>query len=602
MWKKIIRELKMHGNKAFMDFLRKILQDETDERKVEEQARKMALKKPEKTKEGYLLVDFVEEKTDGRYSSEKISGTTSGRKEREEPYRTFDKMRQIGKKPGKYADWYVSDTTSFIKQAEFMRDFTDNSEHFVPLEVYYPAYDKMDDSQLRTYFTWRTEARNGNIKDVSVAYVYCYIYELLNGIGVDTPENGIEKLISLWTEFRKFNNSLDINMRNWIRDYYIVHNKEISNSFTVYRDKIPINYHEFDINLYSFALTFKWENLRAVELFSSFNITDGQFYKSGDKEIVEKCACFVLKEISKYFKESGTDFKKLFLAKKRDEIYSFFRGAIHSPVYFYDTVVELDEIETYKFNGRKYRIESPDISKYRVVVGYILKLMEVNLRKLFGSKKSLQPPAIKAVEKCFFENARNYRWYSLSGDFSDLSVWKRKMLETLYDDSFEDVIIRSISKYFKQSNIVIKNGKIEIIKPVEIDMSKLKAIEKAHIETAKKLILEEEPVEAESFNEIISNNTAKTIDEKVEEEKTDVTDTEPSGFAKVFSLLSDEGQALLLNLVKEEAFGSNFELLVEEINEKSLEVTGDNLIEYISGEPRIYEEYFDEVKEELGGR
>ena len=548
------------------------------------------------------MVDLAEEKSDGRYSTEKISRTVSDRKEREEPYRTFDKMRQIGKKPDKYGSWYVSDTESFIEQAEFMKNFTDNYSTVVPLEAYYPAYDIMNDNQLRTYFTWRTETRNGNIKDVSVAYFYCYIYELLNGIGVDNPENGIDKLITLWTDFREFNKSPDTHMRNWIRDYYIVHNKEISNSFSVYRDKMPVYYHEFDIGLFSSALTFKWENLRAVELFSSFKITEGQFYKSGNKEIIEKCACFVLNEISKYFKESGTDFRKLFLAKKRDEIHSFFRGAIHSPVYCYDTVVELDEIETFKYNGRKYRIESPDISKYRVVVGYILKLMEVNLRKLFGSKKSLQPPAIKAVEKCFFENTRNYRWYSVSGDFSDLSIWKRKMLETLYEDNFEDIIIQSISKYLKQSNIVIKNGKIEIIKPVEIDMSKLKEIEIAHIETAKKLILEEEPVEAESFNEIISNNTAKTIDEKVEEEKTDVTDAEPSGFAKVFSLLSDEGQALLLNLIKEEAFGSNYELLVEEINEKSLEVTGDNLIEYISGEPHIYEEYFDEVKEVLGGR
>ena len=176
------------------------------------------------------------------------------------------------------------------------------------------------------------------------------------------------------------------------------------------------------------------------------------------------------------------------------------------------------------------------------------------------------------------------------------------MLETLYDDSFEDVIIQSISKYFKQSNIVIKNGKVEIIKPVEIDMSKMKDIEKAHIETAKKLILEEELVEAESFNQNISNDMAESVVENVAEEKTDEVGTELSGFAKVFSILSNEGQALLLNLVKEEALGSNFELLVEEINEKSLEVTGDNLIEYISGEPRIYEEYFDEVKEVLGGR
>ena len=592
----------MLKNEGFMEFIKKILPNETDEAKIEEQARKMALRKPEKTKDGYLLVDLAEEKSDGRYSTEKISRTVSDRKEREEPYRTFDKMRQIGKKPDKYGSWYVSDTESFIKQAEFMKNFTDNYSTVVPLEAYYPAYDIMNDNQLRTYFTWRTETRNGNIKDVSVAYFYCYIYELLNGIGVDNPENGIEKLITLWTDFREFNKSPDTHMRNWIRDYYIVHNKEISNSFSVYRDKMPVCYHEFDIGLFSSALTFKWENLRAVELFSSFKITDGQFYKSGDKEIIEKCACFVLKEISKYFKESGTDFKKLFLAKKRDEIYSFFRGAIHSQVYFYDTVVELDEIETYKFNGRKYRIESPDISKYRVVIGYILKLMEVNLRKLFGSKKSLQPPAIKAVEKCFFENTRNYRWYSVSRDFSDLSIWKRKMLETLYEDSFEDIIIQSISKYLKQSNIVIKNGKIEIIKPVEIDMSKLKEIEKAHIETAKKLILEEEPAEAESFNENISKDTAESVDKNVAEGKTDEVGTELSGFATVFGLLSNEGQALLLNLVKEEGLGSNYELLVEEINEKSLEITGDNLIEYISGEPHIYEEYFDEVKEVLGGR
>ena len=109
-------------------------------------------------------------------------------------------------------------------------------------------------------------------------------------------------------------------------------------------------------------------------------------------------------------------------------------------------------------------------------------------------------------------------------------------------------------------------------------------------------------VEAESFNQNISNDMAESVVENVAEEKTDEVGTELSGFAKVFSILSNEGQALLLNLVKEEGLGSNYELLVEEINEKSLEITGDNLIEYISGEPHIYEEYFDEVKEVLGGR
>lgn len=51
-----------------------------------------------------------------------------------------------------------------------------------------------------------------------------------------------------------------------------------------------------------------------------------------------------------------------------------------------------------------------------------------------------------------------------------------------------------------------------------------------------------------------------------------------------------------------ETTGFNTELSVEEINEKAFDIIGDNLIEYVSGEPCIYEEYIDEVKEALGGR
>ena len=44
----------MLKNDKFFEFIKKILSDDTNEDKLEEQARKMALKKPEKTKEGYL--------------------------------------------------------------------------------------------------------------------------------------------------------------------------------------------------------------------------------------------------------------------------------------------------------------------------------------------------------------------------------------------------------------------------------------------------------------------------------------------------------------------------------------------------------------------
>ena len=77
---------------------------------------------------------------------------------------------------------------------------------------------------------------------------------------------------------------------------------------------------------------------------------------------------------------------------------------------------------------------------------------------------------------------------------------------------------------------------------------------------------------------------------------------ETSGCQAVINVLSNEAKDLILHLVNGGKTGSNYELLVEEINEKALEITGDNLIEYVSGEPQIYEDYLNEVKEAVGGR
>ena len=309
-------------------------------------------------------------------------------------------------------------------------------------------------------------------------------------------------------------------------------------------------------------------------------------------------------------------------------------------------------------------------------MGYILKLTEVNMRKMFGSKRSLQPPAIKQVEKCFFNDKSDYGYYAGS-HISKLSSWKRKMLEALYEDSFEETIIQAISDFIKEENIVIKNGKLEIIKPIEIDLSKIKDIERDHIETAKRLILEEDierderqlseiynckknyrqqeinlinKAEVQSNNEsdIKSKNDANTakiplssisqiskidavhiVDGSYENEsqsigqlnifdfaKATITDegnkpeietkhydnAELSGCQAVINVLSNEAKDLISHLANGEKTGLNYELLVEEINEKALEITGDNLIEYVSGEPQIYEDYLNEVKEAVGGR
>lgn len=76
--------------------LLKFCLDDTNEDKLEEQARKW-LSSLKKTKEGYLLVDLAEERLMAGILRRKSQELLSDRKERERPYRTFDKMRQIGK-------------------------------------------------------------------------------------------------------------------------------------------------------------------------------------------------------------------------------------------------------------------------------------------------------------------------------------------------------------------------------------------------------------------------------------------------------------------------------------------------------------------------
>ena len=97
----------------------------------------------------------------------------------------------------------------FYKQGMFMKDFEDTYENTAPFSSYFPDYQMMGYDQLRTYFTWRTKVRKGEITFISPSYLFLYLYELLNNIGVDNPEDGLHKIMSAWNDFRVYYESMD---------------------------------------------------------------------------------------------------------------------------------------------------------------------------------------------------------------------------------------------------------------------------------------------------------------------------------------------------------------------------------------------------------
>jgi len=83
---------------------------------------------------------------------------------------------------------------NFCVQARFMEDYTDDLPWRGSFLQYFPTYRDLNTEQLRGYFTWRSAARRGEYTAVPTSLAYLYIYELLNGIGAESPEDSLRKL------------------------------------------------------------------------------------------------------------------------------------------------------------------------------------------------------------------------------------------------------------------------------------------------------------------------------------------------------------------------------------------------------------------------
>ena len=83
---------------------------------------------------------------------------------------------------------------NFYRQGKFMETYEDDAPWEGMITRYYPTYHDFNIRQLRGYFSWRTRVRKGAFFEASPTFVYLYLYELLNGIGTRSPEDGFEKM------------------------------------------------------------------------------------------------------------------------------------------------------------------------------------------------------------------------------------------------------------------------------------------------------------------------------------------------------------------------------------------------------------------------
>ena len=80
---------------------------------------------------------------------------------------------------------------NFFRQGKFMEDYEDNAPWTGEYRRYFTVYHDLYTRQLRGYFTWRAGVRKGKFSPIAASLAYMYLYELLNGIGTDSPEDGL---------------------------------------------------------------------------------------------------------------------------------------------------------------------------------------------------------------------------------------------------------------------------------------------------------------------------------------------------------------------------------------------------------------------------
>lgn len=109
----------------------------------------------------------------------------------------------------------------FIKQAKVLVNYEDDFPYDQPVQHYFPTYQSLTDPELRGYFSWRTKLRRGEVQKTSLTFVFLYLYELINQIGVADPMDGYRKMAALEAVYGPIDSRVLPYLKKWRADYVI---------------------------------------------------------------------------------------------------------------------------------------------------------------------------------------------------------------------------------------------------------------------------------------------------------------------------------------------------------------------------------------------
>ena len=333
----------------------------------------------------------------------------------------------------------------FYQQGIMMADYEDDFEYYGEYVRYFPTYHQMNIQQLRGYFSWRTKIRNGEIIKTSTSFAYVYIYELLNQIGVKSPEDSFFKLKTFWEAYRELDPQINSNVKHWLWDYVIYYNLDRS----LLDGLDDTSFDESLVVLLNYSSKNTDELFAAICALSSYRIENSKFYHDYAED-VKKVVCNVFVSLSEFYKKHRkTDLCGKLFGTKAHYSYEIF----HSAVFFdrmkyshYNYIV--NDIHCYRCRNGKWSCEKYFGSRCKSKeLGMILRTLDSRMREKYKYKSPLKPEPLA------------------------------KQILSIID---------------KEIDCLLAEQKKNTVPSIELDLSKLAGIRKAADITRDKLIVEEE--------------------------------------------------------------------------------------------------------------
>ena len=201
-------------------------------------------------------------------------------------------MRALAEGQSSY-NW--SSPRLFVRQGRLMADYEDDFAYSGTFFRYYPTYQLMSDVQLRGYFSWRTKVRRGQVEPIALSFVFVYLYELLNLIGVSSPEEGYEKLVWFRDAYAPIDGSVAHYLKDWLVDFAACYGLDPA----LIRDEEALRPYK------QYTVLSRWKTHTADELFgaicglSSYNVEKSKFYKAYPED-TKAVLCRVFADFSQH--------------------------------------------------------------------------------------------------------------------------------------------------------------------------------------------------------------------------------------------------------------------------------------------------------------